>query len=168
MDFYFSKYFRYITFYFQQGFVEYYNQAQNHNDNQWNLGEFVRYGAIGVVGALALGALLQRVWKSSILLLLYLLFVKCHEWGDMLTSIESSQDGGKVAKPVSRAGFTLCFFVSRWIFDVHVFARVHVWNGKLSKTDWIVGNYSVWRCVQFWKELQQGFNFTLNVCVAAL
>nr|AXS76517.1 Bcl-2 like 1 protein [Perna viridis] len=44
-----------------QGFVEYYNQAQNHNDNQWNLGEFVRYGAIGVVGALALGALLQRV-----------------------------------------------------------------------------------------------------------
>ncbi|CAG2185908.1 unnamed protein product [Mytilus edulis] len=43
-----------------QGFVEFYNQGQNHNDSPWDVKGLVKYGAIGVIGAMALSAFLQR------------------------------------------------------------------------------------------------------------
>nr|AGK88246.1 Bcl2 protein [Mytilus galloprovincialis] len=43
-----------------QGFVEAYNQGQNHNDSPWDVKGLVKYGAIGVIGAMALSAFLHR------------------------------------------------------------------------------------------------------------
>lgn len=51
---------KYIFTIFQQGFVEFYNQGQNHNDSPWDVKGLVKYGAIGVIGAMALSAFLQR------------------------------------------------------------------------------------------------------------
>lgn len=40
--------------------MEFYNQGQNHNDSPWDVKGLVKYGAIGVIGAMALSAFLQR------------------------------------------------------------------------------------------------------------
>ena len=52
--------------YFQQGFVDFYNQGKNHDDSPWAVSGLVKYGAIGVLGAMAIGALLQRTWNVPI------------------------------------------------------------------------------------------------------